>query len=97
MIKTETLFILGAGASVPFRYPSGIQLRNLICGQTRKAAAIQALKPVNDDETWYAQSVDKFITEFSRSSLYSIDFFLENRKEFMDIGKITIASYLLPC
>ncbi|MDP2939478.1 MAG: hypothetical protein Q8O13_05330 [Candidatus Omnitrophota bacterium] len=99
MIKTKTLFILGAGASAPFEYPTGIQLRNLICGRTRKAAVVQALVPVNEkeDESFYAQSVDKFITEFSRSSLYSIDFFLEHRKEFMNIGKMTIASYLLPC
>lgn len=99
MIKTKTLFILGAGASAPFEYPTGIQLRNLICGQTRKAAIIQALVPVNEkeDESFHAQSVDKFITEFSRSGLYSIDFFLEHRKEFMNIGKMTIASYLLPC
>lgn len=98
MIKTKTLFILGAGASAPFEYPTGVQLRNLICGQTRKEDVIQALVPVNEKEekSFYAQSVDNFIREFSRSGLYSIDFFLENRKEFMNIGKMTIASYLLP-
>lgn len=97
MIKTKTLFILGAGASAPFQYPIGIELRKLICGQSRRATVIQALKPVNEDEGLYVQKVDNFITEFSRSSLYSIDFFLERRQEFMHIGKMAIASYLFPC
>jgi len=30
MIKTKTLFILGAGASAPFGYPTGIELRKAI-------------------------------------------------------------------
>jgi len=95
MIKTRTVFILGAGASAPFGYPTGIELRNLICGKSRMASVIRALTPVNEDARWYLESVKKFIEAFSKSSLYSIDLFLENRKEYMNIGKMMIASYLI--
>ncbi|MFZ5800689.1 MAG: hypothetical protein ACOY3D_04865 [Candidatus Omnitrophota bacterium] len=96
MIKTKTLFILGAGASQPFGYPTGIELRELIRLQSRKGPVIHALKLADAAVDWDDKRVDKFITEFSKSSDLSIDSFLEQRKEFMDIGKMTIASYLLP-
>ncbi|WP_156096076.1 hypothetical protein [Methanobacterium sp. SMA-27] len=31
MIKTPTVFVLGAGASIPYGYPSGEKLREEIC------------------------------------------------------------------
>lgn len=96
MIRTKTLFILGAGASVPFAYPTGIELRNLIRKGDRRNIILDTLTPVNNDGSSYERLVNEFIADFSKSGLYSIDFFLEGRPEFMDIGKITIASYLIP-
>ena len=97
MIKTETLFILGAGASAPFGYPIGIELRRLICERSHNPIIIRVLNPQQEIEPWYSDKVNQFVDEFTKSGLYSIDSFLENRNEFMDIGKIAIASYLIPC
>lgn len=43
MIKTNTLFILGAGASKPFGYPTGKELRDLIRGQRNDNIIVRAL------------------------------------------------------
>ena len=98
MIKTETLFILGAGASHPFGYPTGKKLRELICSNKQRPSIIQALKPVHErEDNWYEEIVNDFVKKFLRSSVYSIDLFLEYRTEFMDVGKISIGAYLISC
>jgi len=35
MIKTRTVLILGAGASMPYGYPSGKELKRIICGRLK--------------------------------------------------------------
>jgi len=97
MIKTKTLFILGAGASKPFGYPTGVELHDLICSHRNIGIITEALTPVNEAKATYEGYVEKFINEFSKSSVYSIDLFLEQRTEFMDIGKMAIATYLIQC
>lgn len=97
MIKTETLFILGAGASQPFGYPTGIELRNLIRRGDIRHLLVKALNYDNDEESYFYKKVDEFTDEFSKSSVYSIDFFLEERTEFMDVGKMAIAVHLIKC
>ena len=97
MINTKTLFILGAGASKPFKYPTGIELHDLICSYEKVDIIAKALTPVNEDRNEYTRYVNNFITEFSKSSVYSIDSFLEKRTEFMDMGKMAIAAHLIPC
>ena len=95
MIKTKTLFILGAGASKPFGYPTGIELREIILRMSVLPDVVSALTPVNEESTWYEKSVLKFISEFLKSSVYSIDYFLEKRPEFTEIGKMSIAACLI--
>jgi hypothetical protein len=36
MIDTETVFILGAGASKPYGYPTGYELKEFICEKLLK-------------------------------------------------------------
>lgn len=95
MIKTKRLFILGAGASNPFDYPTGIELRTLICSRRNNTNIAEVLAPVNEAKGIYVEAVNKFISEFSKSSVYSIDSFLEYRTEFMNVGKMAIATYLI--
>jgi hypothetical protein len=95
MIKKNTLFILGAGASKPFGYPTGLELRELIRGKTMRRTVGEALDFENEDLDCCIKEFDKFVDEFSRSSVYSIDLFLEERTEFMDVGKMTIAAHLI--
>lgn len=100
MIKTTTLFILGAGASEPYGYPTNIKLRKLIRDKTNKQSVMDALKILNGglmvDHEDCSRGVDKFVDEFSMSSVYSIDLFLEHRPNLMDIGKMHIAACLIP-
>lgn len=96
MINTKTLFILGAGASKPFGYPTGKELHNKICSYEMVPVITKALTPVNEDRNEYTRYVNNFITEFSKSSVYSIDSFLEQRTEFMNMGKMAIAAQLIP-
>ena len=89
---------MGAGASQPFNYPTGIELRELIRKGTRNCDIIEALKKLYNhfDENNCSEILTKFIGNFSESSVRSIDFFLEKNPTYMDIGKMTIASYIIP-
>ncbi len=99
MIKTNTLFILGAGASHPFGYPTGLRLRHQILKETHGTDIIKVFRTDKDDMIANLQKIefDKFKEAFSRSGVYSIDSFLEHRPEFMDIGKMFIAKILISC
>jgi hypothetical protein len=95
MIKTKTLFILGAGASAPFDYPTGVELRNEILSRGYDTDIVKALNRCDDDKKPFFQEIKKFKEVFTGAGVYSIDSFLEHRTEFMDIGKIFIARMLI--
>jgi len=97
MIKTPTLFILGAGASAPFGYPTGGKLRNEICSSLNVNRLIKLLNSAPSLNPLAFRSEDlvkKFVGDFHSSGSYSIDAFLERRKEYMAIGKKAIAMIL---
>jgi hypothetical protein len=77
MIKTKTLFILGAGASNPFGYPTGAKLRDLIIEQKERRSILNVLNVYGDDDIKpFERHQESFIDEFRKSSVYSIDSFL---------------------
>lgn len=100
MITTNTLLIVGAGASVPYGYPTGVQLRNELCNP----ANLKDLAEFVDKSL-----IEKFCEEFSSAQRYSIDSFLSHRADeyilldnenqsrftFGKLGKLAIASQLL--
>jgi hypothetical protein len=94
MISEKTVFILGAGASYPYNYPTGEGLRNIICtGFIRRYEKF--LK--DDSETERSPFMDHkiaflndFRNHFDRSSTPSIDLFLARNPEFSEIGKKAI-------
>ena len=90
MITKPTVLILGAGASMPYQFPSGKKLREKICREIK-----EPLKDLFDVPSKKAE-VEHFISSFSRSGTSSIDAFLEYRTEFMEIGKLAIALALIP-
>jgi len=94
MIKENTVLILGAGASMPFGFPSGKQLVRLICDMldTLNSPAWVMMNKLGHPQ----HQVKKFVTALSRSGQTSIDAFLEHRPEFVIIGKQMIAIALLP-
>lgn len=98
MIKTPTLFILGAGASKPFGYPTGKKLRGeILFNPQHEDDIVRAYNTKNDPmvEKMHRNSSAEFKQQFERSGDYSIDSFLEHRSKFMDIGKIYIAKVLM--
>jgi hypothetical protein len=81
MIEAPTVFILGAGASMPYGFPSGSQLVGWICQNP----------PAGFDD----YLTRKFVDDLRESDQLSVDAFLEHRPEFLEIGKFAIATRLI--
>jgi hypothetical protein len=86
MITTPTVFILGAGASLPYKFPSGTELADLICKSDPSI-----YNPFGIDH----RTASAFINELKRSDQMAVDAFLEHRQEFVDVGKTAIALFLI--
>lgn len=88
MITTPTAFILGAGASIPYDFPSGPELRDAICLDSAPKGMLSEVLS-NTMRVDPALTAD-FGKAFQRSAL-SVDAFLSRRLEYKDIGKLCIA------
>lgn len=92
MITTPTVFVLGAGASMPYGYPSGYGLVKKIFNN------------ISDDEKvsdilfdLEMEGTKSFRYNLIRSRRLSIDSFLEHWPRYQIIGKLAIASVLTQC
>lgn len=98
MITEETLFILGAGASTPYGFPTGRKLRTYIFSEFPLDYE-RILKDYGEMEAFFCESeIQKarfFADTFHNSSSPSIDQFLATSPGFKDIGKIAIAAAIL--
>lgn len=97
MIDIPTLFILGAGASKPYGYPTGDELRRDI---VRKFVGdLSQLRGVNPPSSLQAETAEekskRFVENFSRSNLKSIDKYLALNSNDSYIGKIAITNSIL--
>ena len=91
MIEKETLIILGAGASKPYGFPLGSELRDsVIRKKDNMWAYARALNMGFSDDEY-----DDFTIELSHSGFSSVDAFLENNDKWLSIGKSAIALDLL--
>ncbi len=91
MIQKPTVLILGAGTSNHLGYPLGLQLLNQVCerlNQVCKQFIYHATYPYNPEDT------KTFHSRLSRAGYYSVDAFLEDNREFLDIGKYFITDCL---
>lgn len=95
MIETPTLLILGAGASAPYGYPLGSELRDNI-----NEDLVDFIKG-NYDSHWAkdlnisGDLVTKFTQRFDMSMSYSIDSFLTHQtEEIVEFGKLAIVSQI---
>ncbi len=100
MIDTETLFILGAGASKHHGYPTGIELRDYICHNLQSSIAKYVFtgsdNPLNvDRKQKYQESAKELSIDFFESSTASIDLFLSRRPLLEHIGKVAIIVSIL--
>lgn len=97
MIKTKTVFILGAGASWPYGYPLGEELGEEICSnfvhdcKSWGQAIGRQPAPVDSD----LRVVQEFVKKFDRSHTESIDLFLARNPEFRRLGKLAIIFRIL--
>jgi len=99
MIKKNIVLVLGAGASYPYGFPLGGTLKRMI--------ETQILWPTEDKHLdlnelllgfdFSIDHVQKFATELRSSMQPSVDAFLFERKDYLDIGKLTIAANLITC
>jgi hypothetical protein len=98
VITKPTVFVLGAGSSQPYRFPSGSELVDRVWQRILHFGDDNRENPLDEQLKGLKHSHDKTV-EFARelrfSRGYSIDRFLEMRPEFMEIGKAAIADVLL--
>lgn len=94
MLTRRTVLVLGAGASVPFNFPTGLTLSNeIVQGCAQNAHHFELLKTLGH---FLPEEINRFRVAFYLSGKNSIDAFLEHRSEFLKIGKAAIAISLIP-
>ncbi len=94
MIVDPTVLILGAGASVPFGFPSGRTLLIEICKNLGSRGVSLSIEMEKFGYDMKAQ--ETFKNELYASMQPSVDAFLEKRPEFMEIGKASMSCALIP-
>jgi hypothetical protein len=95
MITRPTTFILGAGCSLEFGFPTGFELVRQLSLQDASGGLGQPLSQLIS--LGYEQnSVRDFSIALSHSGRESVDAFLEHRPDFREIGKAAIAMALIP-
>jgi hypothetical protein len=87
MISRSTVLILGAGSSVHCGYPLGGELIANICRKQAKATP-------DDIGPFDSTDVEAFVRRLSRSGHYSIDAFLADAGDQIELGKFLIAREL---
>jgi len=92
MITTRTVLVLGAGASAPYDFPTGKQLKDKVVRLSTQKGARQLLTECGFSE----KQINCLAQSLGRSGQSSIDAFLERRPELQDVGKAAIAAMLLP-
>jgi hypothetical protein len=94
MPNEPTVLVLGAGASMPYGFPSGRGLKLDICKGLSNSH--DALAEKLNQCGYSFEELYSFRDELKYSMQPSVDAFLENRKEFVNIGKAAIAAQLIP-
>lgn len=96
IIKKNIVFVLGAGTSAPFGYPTANELTRKICYDLQPLHIAKLLTTENDERVDVEQAIICLRQNFERSGKQSIDLFLKDSPEYKDLGKQIIASILLP-
>jgi len=93
MIRTPTVFVLGAGASAEYGLPLGSDLVQLIVDAVGETGVLR--KPLSICGVLESK-LEIFAEKLHRANLVSIDAFLEkNSPEFVGIGKLCIGLSIL--
>lgn len=105
MITRNTVLILGAGASVPYGFPTGEQLMQKILDLDARTnlSKGKAHNGEHKDFTDYIRNeydfrnIRHFFQDLRQSGKYSVDAFIEHRPEFTELGKALIAYEIIKC
>lgn len=93
MLTNKHVFVLGAGASQPFGFPTGLGLSKTMVGQLNEGGDVyNQLQMLG----WGRNQILTFQKALFHSGKNSVDAFLEHRPEFMEIGKLATAAILIP-
>ncbi len=97
MTSTPTVFILGAGASAPYGFPTGPGLVRRLIHRIMDPRESQLSHPIRTlIEMGHSHlKLMEFAQAVQKSGLSSVDLFLEHRPEFMEIGKRTMGALLI--
>ena len=97
MINLKTVLILGAGASKDFGFPTGRGLVSLIINSfsNRMEKTYRNLVAIAGEQK--AEEAAKFANILKLADPPSVDIWLEENPDYIEIGKITIAMTLLGC
>ena len=96
MITTRTVFVVGAGAGVPYGFPTGYQLRTEIRNGESRIHHSQHLPAVADSLGLYPSPLSELKEALWATTPRSIDSLLVEREDLLDVGKVAIAATLLP-
>ena len=96
MIERSTVLVLGAGASAPYGFPLGDQLRERIIRETGEGDN-QQLREVLVNFGESTDAIDDFRNAFQLSAMPSIDSFLARREKFIKVGKAAVAATIKMC
>ena len=96
--KEDTVFILGAGASVPYGFPTSNSLRkDIIDNFANKFSSIYEVDATSDEFFYDVQrnEIEEFQKRFDLSSIFSVDYFMSRNPRYLDWGKDAIIIHLL--
>lgn len=94
IFDSGTVLVLGAGASTPYGFPLGRQLKQKIIQNTASTATTPSKQLV--EAGFNEKDIFDFNTDLIRSIHPTIDAFLEDRPSRRDIGAFAIAQVLMP-
>jgi len=94
VIEVPTVFVLGAGASAPYKFPTGRSL--LLRIGTDLSSPRSDLYGQLNRMGFSPNHVGQFANDLLASMQPSVDLFLENRDEYREIGKAAIAASWIP-
>src|ERR1700742_4305796 len=93
MLIKPTVLVLGAGASKPFQFPTGVELSTQLVDQLQPQQRSYESLVTGFDLP--GQKIAEFREAFFYSGKNSVDAFLEHRTEFLPIGKAATAAILV--
>lgn len=93
MIKPKTTLVLGAGASLPYGFPSGAELISRILDNLADKASELRISLARCDVN--QEYIHRFRTQLLASDCKSIDSFIYKDKDRTELGKLCIAHMLM--